>query len=30
VTVLANIVDPNLKSWDGSRVNVEEIKRLMQ
>ena len=30
VTVLANIVDPSLKSWDGSRVNVEEIKRLMQ
>ena len=30
VTVLANIVDPSLKSWDDSRVNVEEIKRLMQ
>jgi len=30
VTVLANIVDPSLKSWDGSRVNVEEIKRLMR
>ncbi len=29
VTVLANIVDPSLKSWDDSRVNVEEIKRLM-
>ena len=30
VTVLANVVDPSLKSWDDSRVNVEEIKRLMQ
>ena len=30
VTVLANIVDPSLKSWDDSRVDVEEIKRLMQ
>ena len=30
MTVLANIVDPSLKSWDDSRVNVEEIKRLMQ
>jgi len=29
VTVLANIVDPSLKSWDSSRVNIEEIKRLM-
>ena len=29
VTVLANIVDPSLKSWDGSRVNIQEIKRLM-
>ena len=30
MTILANIVDPSLKSWDDSRVNVEEIKRLMQ
>ncbi|MDB4821657.1 hypothetical protein OAH81_01290 [Candidatus Pseudothioglobus singularis] len=29
VTVLANIVDPGLKSWDDSRVNIEELKRLM-
>ena len=29
VTVLANIVDPSLKSWDGSRVNIQEIRRLM-
>ena len=29
VTVLANIVDPSLRSWDDSRVNVEEIKRFM-
>ncbi len=29
MTVLANIVDPSLRSWDDSRVNVEEIKRLM-
>ena len=29
VTVLANIVDPSLKSWDDSRVNIEEMKRLM-
>ena len=30
MTVLANIVDPSLKSWDDSRVDVEEIKQLMQ
>jgi len=29
MTVLANIVDPSLRSWDDSRVNVEEIKRFM-
>ena len=29
VTVLANIVDPGLKSWDDSRDNIEELKRLM-